>query len=82
MNRDEIIKRVGAMVEEIQRDDLPDLSPLLLSGMVSKLLADHLNDLPERVVNGLFLVAACLMRDHVNAVEKDIQAARDIYKRP
>lgn len=81
MNQGEINTRVEEMVVESHGEDFLDISSSELSGILMKMLGDHFYNLPEPVTDGLFLVAASLMRNHVNSVEKDILAARDIYKR-
>jgi hypothetical protein len=52
-----------------------------LSGLLLHVLGEDFNALPERTVSAMFLVAASLMRDHVNLIEQDILATRKIYQK-
>jgi hypothetical protein len=78
MNSKEIIQRVTEMVAN---REMEEFSSSELSGCLLHVLEHDSENLPDHAVGVLFLVAASLMRDHVNSVEKDILAARDIYQR-
>jgi hypothetical protein len=78
MDEKEILAQVTEMVNdrEFERYTPADLGRMLMTVLET----DH-DDLSEKAVSSLFLVAASLMRDHVEAVEKDVFAVRDIYQK-
>lgn len=76
MNKIEIMQHVTRMVND---RDLEKFSQAELGGLVIHALEN--NELPERAMQALILVAACLMKDHSDDVEKDVLAVRDIYQR-
>lgn len=82
MNLKEILDRVGQMVEKDNGADLPNLSSMELSGILSKVIAEAYDELPGGAYENLMMVAACLMKEHVSAVEQDILSVRKVYRRP
>ena len=78
MNRKEIVQRLTEMVN---RGEMEEFSSSELSGLLLHVLENDSDTLPDHAVDALFLVAASLMKDHVDSVEQDILTARDIYRR-
>lgn len=77
MDLSQITQQVTDMVND---PDLEEFTPNILAGLAMSVLENHHDELPEKAVSALFLISACLMRDHCNSVEKDILAARKIYQ--
>lgn len=79
MNTEEITQRLTMMVND---PALEQFSGAELSGLVTHVLEMEIDRLSERAANALFVVAASLMRDHVDAVEKDILFVRSLMRPP
>lgn len=77
MERQEIVQRLTEMVDD---PDGEKLSPAELAGLLVQVLQESHEDLAERSADALFVVAASLMRDHVDAVEKDILFVRSLMR--
>lgn len=79
MDRQEIVQRLTEMVND---PDGEQLNPAELAGLLVQVLQESHEDLSERSADALFVVAASLMRDHVDAVEKDILFVRSLMRPP
>ena len=78
MDKKEVLRQVVEMVND---GEFERFTPAELGGILIEVLTKFYDELPEKAVGPLFLVTASLMRDHCEAVEKDIFAVRDIYQR-
>lgn len=79
MDRHEIVQRLTEMVND---PDGEQLSPAELAGLLVQVLQESHEELSERSTDALFVVATSLMRDHVDAVEKDILFVRSLMRPP
>jgi hypothetical protein len=79
MDRQEIVQRLTGMANDPDREQL---SPAELAGILIQVLQESHENLSERSADALFVVAASLMRDHVDAVEKDILFVRELMRPP
>jgi len=77
MNREEITQTLIQMVND---PEIERLSAAELSGLATHVLETNFYGLSEQAVGALFIVAASLMRDHVDAVEKDILFVRSLMR--
>lgn len=76
-------KEISQQIVDMAVDrDLEEFTPHELAGVLMEVLMSHHDELPALAVTSLLFVSACLLRDHSVAVEKDILAVWEIYRRP